>query len=34
MLKLILNVVTGGIGALVVTGNKFLYACVKKVYGL
>jgi hypothetical protein len=31
MLKLLLNIVTAGIEALVVLGNKFLYACVKEV---
>jgi hypothetical protein len=29
--KLLINVVTTGIEALVVSGNKFLYACVKEV---
>jgi hypothetical protein len=31
ILKLPLNIVTAGIEALVVTGSKFLYACVKEV---
>jgi hypothetical protein len=31
ILKLLLNVFTAGIKALVLTGNKFLYACVKEV---
>lgn len=31
MLKLLLNVVTTGIEALVVSVNKFLYVCVKEV---
>jgi hypothetical protein len=31
ILKLLLNVVTAGIKALVMLGNKFLYACVKEV---
>jgi hypothetical protein len=31
MLKLLLSVVTAGIEALIVSGNKFLYACVKEV---
>jgi hypothetical protein len=31
ILKLLLNVVTSGIEALVASGNKFLYACVKEV---
>jgi hypothetical protein len=30
VLKLLLNVVSAGIEALVVSGNKILYACVKK----
>jgi hypothetical protein len=30
-LKLLLNIVTAGIKALVVSGNRFLYACVKEV---
>jgi hypothetical protein len=30
MLKLLLNVVTAGIGALVVLENTFLYACIKE----
>jgi hypothetical protein len=29
MLKLILNVITSGIEAFVVSGNKFLYTCAK-----
>jgi hypothetical protein len=29
--KLLLNIVTAGIEALVVLGNEFLYACVKEV---
>jgi hypothetical protein len=29
--KLLLNVVTAGIEALVISGKKFLYACVKEV---
>jgi hypothetical protein len=31
ILKLLLNVVTAGIEALAIFGNKFLYACVKVV---
>jgi hypothetical protein len=31
ILKLLLNIVTAGIEALVALGNKFLYACVKEV---
>jgi hypothetical protein len=31
ILKLLLNIVTAGIEALVVSGNKFLYVCVKEV---
>jgi hypothetical protein len=31
ILKTILNVVTAGIEALVVLGNKFLYACVQEI---
>jgi hypothetical protein len=31
ILKLLLNVVPAGIEALVISGNKFLYACVKEV---
>jgi hypothetical protein len=31
ILKLLLNIVTSGIEALVVSGNKFLYTCVKEV---
>jgi hypothetical protein len=31
ILKLLLNVVTAGIEALVISGNKFLYANVKEV---
>jgi hypothetical protein len=31
VLKLLLNIVTAGIEALVVMGNKFLYASVKEV---
>jgi hypothetical protein len=31
ILKLVLNVVTTGIEALVLSGNKFMYACVKEV---
>jgi hypothetical protein len=31
ILKLLLNVVTTGIEALVISGNKFLYACVREV---
>jgi hypothetical protein len=31
ILKTILNVVTAEIEALVVLGNKFLYACVKEI---
>jgi hypothetical protein len=31
ILKLLLNVVTAGIEALVISGNKFLHACVKEV---
>jgi uncharacterized membrane protein len=31
ILKLLLNVVTIGIMALVLSGNKFLYACVREV---
>jgi hypothetical protein len=31
ILKLLLNIVTAGIEALAVSGNKFLYACVKEV---
>jgi hypothetical protein len=34
ILKLLLNVVTAGIEELVISGNKFLYACVKEVCGL
>jgi hypothetical protein len=30
MLKLLLNIVTFGIEALVILSNKFLYACVKQ----
>jgi hypothetical protein len=30
--KLLLNIVTAGTKALVISGNKFLYACVKEVY--
>jgi hypothetical protein len=30
ILKLLLNIVIAGIGALVVSGNKFLHACVKE----
>jgi hypothetical protein len=29
--KLLLNVVTPGIEALIITGNKFLYSCVKEL---
>jgi hypothetical protein len=31
ILKLLLNVVTAGSEALVISGNKFLYACVREV---
>jgi hypothetical protein len=31
ILKLLLNIVTAGIEALVVSRNKFLHACVKEV---
>jgi hypothetical protein len=31
ILRLLLNVVTGGIEALVILVNKFLHACVKEV---
>jgi hypothetical protein len=31
VLKQLLNMVTSGIEALVIWGNKFLYACVKEV---
>jgi hypothetical protein len=31
ILKLLLNVVTTGIEALVISGSNFLYACVKEV---
>jgi hypothetical protein len=31
IIQLLLNIVTAGIEALVVSGNKFLYACVKEV---
>jgi hypothetical protein len=31
ILKLLLSIVTAGIEALVISGNKFLYACVKEV---
>jgi hypothetical protein len=31
MLKLLLNTVTAGIEALIVSGNMFLYACVQEV---
>jgi hypothetical protein len=31
VLKLLLNIVTAGIEALVASGNKFLYACVKEI---
>jgi hypothetical protein len=31
LLKLLLNTVTAGTEALVVSGNKFLYACVKEI---
>jgi hypothetical protein len=31
ILKLLLNMVTAGIEAFIVMGNKFLYACVKEV---
>jgi hypothetical protein len=31
ILKPFLNIVTAGIEALVIWGNKFLYACVKEV---
>jgi hypothetical protein len=34
ILKLLINVVTAGIEKLVVSGNKFVYACVKKAYHL
>jgi hypothetical protein len=30
MLKLVFNEVTAGFEALVLSGNKFLYACVKQ----
>jgi hypothetical protein len=33
-LNLLLNIVTTGIEALVVWGNKFMYACVKEFYCL
>jgi hypothetical protein len=31
ILKLLLNLVTAGIEALIILGNEFLYACVKEV---
>jgi hypothetical protein len=31
ILKLLLNVVTAGIETLIITGNKFLYVCVKEI---
>jgi hypothetical protein len=31
ILKLLLNIITARIEALVILGNKFLYACVKEV---
>jgi hypothetical protein len=31
ILKLLLNLIIAGIEALIVSGNKFLYACVKEV---
>jgi hypothetical protein len=31
MLKLLLNIVTVGIEAIVISENKFSYACVKEV---
>jgi hypothetical protein len=31
ILKLLLNIVTAGIESLVVSGNKFLYTCVKEI---
>jgi hypothetical protein len=34
MLKLLLNVVVAGIEALVVSGNKFMYAHIKEVWRL
>jgi hypothetical protein len=34
ILKLLLNIVTARIEALVVSKNKFLYGCVKEVYCL
>jgi hypothetical protein len=34
ILKLLLNLVTARIEALVVSGKKFLYACVKEVDSL
>jgi hypothetical protein len=34
VLKQLLNIVTAGIEAPVILGNKFLYACVKEVYRL
>jgi hypothetical protein len=34
ILKLLLNVVTTGTEALVVSGNKFLYTCAKEVCSL
>jgi hypothetical protein len=34
ILELLLNVVTAGTEALVASGNRFLYACIKEVYRL
>jgi hypothetical protein len=31
ILKLLFNIVTAGIEARIVSGNKFIYACVKEV---
>jgi hypothetical protein len=31
ILKLLLNIVTAGIEALVISGKKFLFACVKEI---
>jgi hypothetical protein len=31
ILELLLSIVTTGIEVLVISGNKFLYACVKEV---
>jgi hypothetical protein len=32
ILKLFLSLVTAGTEALLILGNKFLYACVKEIY--